>query len=166
MTDKITPTELDLNGGSDETPKEALTERVGPTVPKPHHRVPDVDRRIRSAVDRMLEEVQNPYESVIVVAQEARRINERKLKARSIINQALEHVEELVPEVPFIPRPVEDEEPEIKPTNEALEKLACGLVEYEVDGEIRSVNYYGEIDFPTDPQEQEELAERDAPREP
>jgi DNA-directed RNA polymerase subunit K/omega len=166
MTDKITPTELDLNGGNDETPKEALTERVGPTVPKPHHRQPDIDRRIRSAVDRMLEEVQNPYESVIVVAQEARRINERKLKARSIINQALEHVEELVPEVPFIPRPVEDEEPEIKPTNEALEKLACGLVEYEVDGEVRSVNYYGEIDFPTDPEEQEELAEGDAPREP
>jgi DNA-directed RNA polymerase subunit K/omega len=165
MTDKI-PTELDLNGASEETPKEALTERVGPTVPKPHHRAPDVDRRIRGAVDRMLEEVQNPYESVIVVAQEARRINERKLKARSIINQALEHVEELIPEVPFIPRPVEDEEPEIKPTNEALEKLACGLVEYEVDGEVRSVNYYGEVDFPTDPKEQEELAEKDAPREP
>lgn len=144
------------NGGAEEQQEpEVLAERDGPTVPRPFERSPDIDRRIRSAVDSMLEDVQNPYEAVIVAAQEARRINERQLKARSVINQAMEHVEELVPEVPFIPRPVEDEEPEVKPTNEALEKLACGLVDYEVDQEVRtSRNYYGEIDFPTDPAEQ------------
>jgi hypothetical protein len=100
----------------------------------------------------MLEDVQNPYEAVIAASQEARRINERKLKARSVINQAMEHVEELVPEVPFVPRPVEDEEPEVKATNEAMEKLACGLIHYEIDGAVKEApNYYGEIDFPTDP---------------
>jgi hypothetical protein len=61
----------------------------------------------------------------------------------------MEHVEDLVPDVPFVPRPVEDEEPEVKPTNEAIEKLALGLVDYEVDGIVRtSRNYFdGEIDF-------------------
>ena len=97
--------------------------------------------------------MQNPYEAVIVASQEARRINDRKLKARSIINQAMEQVEELVPDVPFVPRPAENEDPETKATNEAMEKLACGLVDYEVDGKIKTAhNYYGEIDFPTDPE--------------
>jgi DNA-directed RNA polymerase subunit K/omega len=123
---------------------------TGPTVPKPHNRSPEVDRKIRSAVERMFEDVQNPYEAVVIAAQEARRLNEFRLKARSIVNQAMEHAEELVPEVPFIPRPVEDEEPEVKPTNEAMEKLACGLVEYEVDGNqgVPKSYYEGEIDFP------------------
>jgi len=158
MTENETPTTDSENGnggGTEEQEPEVLAERDGPTVPRPFERSPDVDRRIRSAVDTMLEDVQNPYEAVIAASQEARRINERRLKARSIINQAMEHVEEIVPEVPFIPRPVEDEEPEVKPTNEALEKLACGLVDYEVDHAVRtSHNYYGEIDFPTDPVEQ------------
>ena len=98
----------------------------------------------------MLEDVKNPYETVIVAAQEARRINERRLKARSILNQTVEHVEEILPDVPFLPRPVEDEEPEVKPTSEALERLALGLLEYEVDGSVRQgPSYYGgEIDFP------------------
>jgi DNA-directed RNA polymerase subunit K/omega len=161
MTDETLPTEPEMNGeNEDKASPEALAERDGPTVPNPFRRGPEVDRRIRSAVDTMLEDVQNPYETVIVAAQEARRINDRKLKARSIINQALEQVEELVPEVPFVPRPVEDEEPEIKATNEALEKMACGLVDYVVDGDMKTAeNYYGEIDFPTDPEEQEEKSE-------
>jgi DNA-directed RNA polymerase subunit K/omega len=130
----------------------------GPQVPKPHDRGADVDRKIRSAVDRMLEDVKNPYESVIVASQEARRINARRLKARSILNQAVDHVEELMPEVPFVPRPVEDEEPEVKPTNEALERLAIGIVQYNLGGErFQSPSYYeGEIDFPLYPVEDEE----------
>ena len=77
-------------------------------------------------------------------------MNERRLKARSILNQTVEHIEELLPEVPFMPRPVEDDEPEVKPTNEALERLALGLVEYEIDDEIKQAPsfYGGEIDFP------------------
>ena len=155
MTENPTPPE---NGNP-----EALEERPvppkpkGPTVPAPHNRSADVDRKIRHAVEKMFEDVQNPYEAVIVAAQEARRINEHRLKARSIINQAMEHAEELVPEVPFIPRPVEDEEPEVKPTNEAVEKLACGLVEVEVDGEPKEPRSYyeGEIDFPLYEEEDE-----------
>ena len=136
----------------------------GPTVPKPHDRPTEIDRRIRGAVEKMLEDVQNPYEAVIVAAQEARRINERRLKARSILNQTLEHVEELVPEVPFIPNPVQDDEPEVKATSEAMEKLACGLVEYEVEGEEKAApSYYGgELDFPLYPEEEEG---KDAPQE-
>ena len=106
----------------------------------------------------MLETVQDPYEIVIVAAQEARRLNEKRIKARSILNQAAEPVEELVPEVPFVPRPVEDDEPEVKATNEALERLALGIVEYESAGEVvQTPSYYdGEIDFPLYPEEEEE----------
>jgi hypothetical protein len=33
-----------------------------------------------------------------------------------------------------------------------MEKLACGLIHYEIDGAVKEApNYYGEIDFPTDP---------------
>lgn len=158
MTENTPTNETDRNGSGEETPEQVVTERDAPTVPRPDERTPDVDRRIREAVVNMLEDVQNPYEAVIAAAQEARRINERKLKARSVINQALEHVEELVPEVPFVPRPIEDEEPEVKATNEAMEKLACGLVDYYIDGEVKTgPNYYGEIDFPTDPAELDAL---------
>lgn len=131
-------------------PRQATVVESGPQVPKPHERPADVDRKIRASVDRMLEDVHNPYEVVVVAAQEARRLNERRLKARSILNQAVEHVEELLPEVPFMPRPVEDDEPEVKPTNEALERLSLGLVEYEVDAALKQApSYYGgEIDFP------------------
>jgi DNA-directed RNA polymerase subunit K/omega len=140
----------------------------GPTVPKPHDRSAEVDRKIRSAVERMIEDVQNPYEAVIVAAQEARRLNDIRLKARSIVNQALEQVEELVPEVPFIPRPVEDEEPEVKATNIAIEKLAVGLVKYELEGELLvPESYYpGEIDFPLYPEEDEEETEPKPPETP
>jgi len=140
---------------------EPIPERIGPTVPAPHERSADVDRRIRGAVIEMFQTVQNPYEAVIVAAQEARRINEQRLKARSILNRAIEQVEELVPEVPFVPRPVEDEEPEIKPTNEAVEKMACGLVEYEVDDERRNPpSFYGqELDFDLYPEREDETGE-------
>ncbi|HMB68077.1 MAG TPA: hypothetical protein VKU85_02155 [bacterium] len=129
----------------------------GPQVPSPHERPADVDRKIRGAVDRMLQEVQNPYEVVIVVAQEARRLNERRIRAKSILNQAVEHVDELVPEVPFVPRPVEDEDPEVKATNEALERLALGIVEYDIDEKVvQAPSYYeGEIDFSLYPDEDE-----------
>jgi DNA-directed RNA polymerase subunit K/omega len=139
-------------------PRQAVVEDDGPQVPKPFDRAPDVDRKIRSAVDRMLEDVQNPYETVIVAAQEARRLNERRLKARSILNQTMEHVEELVPDVPFLPRPVEDDDPEVKPTNEALERLALGLVEARLDDKLKQMpSYYaGEIDFPLFPDKTEE----------
>lgn len=160
MTDKTPPIDAERNGEGAE-PEEVVAERDGPTVPKPTERDPDTDRRIREAVVTMLEDVQNPYEAVVAASQEARRINERKLKARSILNQAMEQVEELVPEVPFVPRPVEDEEPEVKATNEAMEKMACGLIDYEVDGEVKTArNYYGEIDFPTDPEELDALNEK------
>ena len=127
----------------------AELEDHGPQIPPPHERPADIDRRIGSAVDTMLQDEVNPYEIVIVAAQEARRINHRRLKARSILNQALESVEEVVPDVPFVPRPVEDEEPEVKATNDALERLALGLVEYDVADERKtSTSYYGgEIDF-------------------
>jgi hypothetical protein len=53
---------------------------------------------------------------------------------------------------------VEDEEPEVKPTNEALERLAIGIVQYDLGGErFQSPSYYdGEIDFPLYPEEEEE----------
>ena len=94
MTENETPTtdSENGNGGTEEQEPEVLAERDGPTVPRPFERSPDIDRRIRSAVDTMLEDVQNPYEAVIVASQEARRINERRLKARSIINQAMPHI--------------------------------------------------------------------------
>jgi DNA-directed RNA polymerase subunit K/omega len=139
------------------SPEEAVIEDTGPQVPKPHERSADVDRKIKGAVDRMLQEVTNPYQTVVVAAQEARRLNEKRLKARSILNQALDQVEELVPDVPFVPRPVEDEEPEVKPTNEALERLAIGIVEFEVgEDRIKAPSYYGgEIDFSLYPEETE-----------
>lgn len=162
MTEETPTNESERNGNGDDMPEKVVTERDAPTVPRPWERSPEVDKRLREAVASMLEDVQNPYEAVIAASQEARRINERKLKARSVINQALEHVEELVPEVPFVPRPIEDEEPEVKATNEAMEKLACGLVEYEVDGAVKQApNYYGEIDFPTDPAVLDELKEKE-----
>ena len=39
---------------------------------------------------------------------------------------------------PRKPKPVEDEEPEVKPTNEALERLALGGVTYEISGEVHT----------------------------
>ncbi len=136
----------------------------GPQVPKPHERGADVDRKIQGAVDRMLQDVKNPYEAVIVAAQEARRLNENRLKARSILHQAVDQVDELVPEVPFVPRPVEDEEPEVKPTNEALERLALGLVEYQIgEKTVGAPSYYeGEIDFPLYPEEEEKESDASA----
>ncbi|GJM44939.1 MAG: hypothetical protein DHS20C21_17810 [Gemmatimonadota bacterium] len=130
---------------------------TGPQVPNPYERPADVDRKIRGAVDRMLEVVQNPYEVVIVVSQEARRLNERRIRAKSILNQAVEHVDELVPEVPFVPRPVEDEDPEIKPTNEALERMAIGILDYHIDDKVVTAPCYyeGEIDFSLYPDEEE-----------
>jgi DNA-directed RNA polymerase subunit K/omega len=101
-----------------------------------HRRSPELERKIRAAVENMLEAAENPYEAVIVAAQEARRINARRLKSRSILHQAMEQIDELVPEVPFIPKPVENEEPEVKPTNEALERLALGEVTFEIGGEV------------------------------
>lgn len=160
------PSPPDTSGTTESIEEQPVPTRPkGPSVPNPHDRSPDIDRKIRSAVERMFEDVQNPYEAVIVAAQEARRINEYRLKARSIVNQAMEHAEELVPEVPFIPRPVEDEEPETKPTNEAVEKLACGLVEYEVDGSASPPHSYyeGEIDFPLYPDDEEEEEKTETP---
>jgi len=153
--------DLDDAAGVVGPPRKAVVEEPGPQVPKPHERPADVDRRIRAAVDRMLEDVQNPYESVIVAAQEARRINERRLKARSILTQAVDHVEELLPDVPFMTRPIEDDEPEVKPTNEAIERVALGFVDYEVDGTVRQARCYydGEIDFPVYREPDEESAE-------
>lgn len=143
----------------EETPEVTAAELkdTGPQVPSPFDRPTEVDRKIRRAVSSMLETVQDPYETVIVAAQEARRLNDRRIKARSILNQATEPVEELVPEVPFIPRPVEDDEPEVKATNEALERLALGLVEYKSSGEVVAApsHYAGEIDFPLYPDEDE-----------
>jgi DNA-directed RNA polymerase subunit K/omega len=146
----ILPTDANGDGEDNVPARQPVPEDKGPTVPKPFDRPAEIDRKIRSAVERLLEGTDNPYEAVIAAAQEARRINERRLKARSVINQALEHVEEIVPEVPFVPRAAEDEEPEVKPTNEALEKLACGLVDYEIDSRlVEGLSYYpGEIDFP------------------
>ena len=143
----VEPTKLTSSIEEEPTP-EPIPDRVGPTVPAPHERTPDVDRRLKRAVQEMFEDVINPYEAVVVAAQEARKINQQRLRARSILNQAVEPIEELVPEVPFVPRPIEDDVPEIKPTNEAVEKMACGLVEYEITGNrTRARNYYGEIDF-------------------
>ncbi len=134
----------------------AVPERLGPTVPLPHERTPDQGRRLKGAVAQMLEEAINPYEAVVVASQEARRINQQRMKARSILNQAVEQVEELVPEVPFVPRPIEDDVPEIKPTNEAVEKMACGLIEYDIDANRKvTQNYYGEIDFEMYPERED-----------
>jgi hypothetical protein len=156
MTENPTePTGLVPPIEQEETP-EAIPERIGPTVPAPHERSPEMHRRLRAAVEQMFEDVRNPYEAVIVAAQEARRINAQRLKARSILNQAVEQVEELVPEVPFVPRPIEDDVPEIKPTNEAVEKMACGLVQYRVSEDLLDTrNYYGEIDFDLYPERHE-----------
>jgi DNA-directed RNA polymerase subunit K/omega len=107
-------------------------------APEKKRRSPELDRKIRTAVETMLEAVENPYEAVIVASQEARRINGRRLKARSILNQAMEQIDEIVPEVPFMPKPVEDDEPEVKPTNEALERLALGNVTYEINGDVQT----------------------------
>jgi DNA-directed RNA polymerase subunit K/omega len=160
MTEKPNEPEITPTNGDEEEKPAPIPERLGPTVPNPVDRSPEVERKIRSAVERMFEAVQNPYETVIVAAQEARRINEQRLKARSILNQGVEAVEELVPEVPFVPRPIEDEEPEVKPTNEAIEKMACGLVTYEIDGkQVEAPSYYdGEIDFELYPEKQGEDA--------
>jgi DNA-directed RNA polymerase subunit K/omega len=153
---ELSSNDLDLDEHVELTsaPRQAVVEDDGPQVPKPFERPPDVDRKIRAAVDRMLEDVRNPYEVVIIAAQEARRLNERKLKARSILNQSMEHVEELVPDVPFLPRPIEDDEPEVKPTNEALERVALGLVDVTIeDAPKETPSYYeGEIDFPLFPE--------------
>lgn len=115
-----------------------LTFEDHPTDGEPEakkRRSPDLERKIRTAVETMLEAAENPYEIVIIASQEARRINGRRLKARSILNQAMETIDEIVPEVPFMPKPVEDEEPEVKPTNEALERLGLGQVTYALNGE-------------------------------
>jgi DNA-directed RNA polymerase subunit K/omega len=130
--------DLDFERISEDDDELAFDEPVDgePTAPK--RRSPDLDRKIRTAVETMLEAAENPYEAVIIASQEARRINGRRLKARSILNQALETIDEIVPEVPFMPKPVEDEEPEVKPTNEALERLALGEVTFEINGELRT----------------------------
>jgi len=154
-----------MNENPTPTPEEAADEITraaeveikdsGPQVPSPFDRPAEIDRKIRSAVSSMLESVQDPYEIVIVAAQEARRLNDKRIKARSILNQAAEPIEELVPEVPFVQRPAEDDEPEVKATNEALERLALGFVEYEKGSELlQAPSYYpGEIDFPLFPEE-------------
>ncbi|MAF26296.1 MAG: hypothetical protein QGH59_02090 [Gemmatimonadota bacterium] len=104
-------------------------------LPKPHERTTREARKIGLAVEGMLESSTNPYEVVVTAAQEARRINAKIIHARSLIQQMAEEAAESVPEVPFVPRPVEDEEPETKVTTEALERLAIDMVSYEVDGE-------------------------------
>lgn len=150
-------------GGVDSTPeptdpREGFVKDTGPQVPSPHERPADIDRKIKGAVDDMLEDLRNPYEAVVVAALEARRLNELRLKERSILNQAVEAVEELVPDVPFVPRPIEDEVPEVKATNEALERVALGLVDYHIDGAKKTTaNYYrGEFDFSLYPDEDTE----------
>ncbi len=132
--------DLDFDVGSDDDEEFALEDSGLDSTPAPKvdRRSPELERRIRGAVESMLEAAENPYEAVIAASQEARRINARRLKARSILNQTMEHIDELVPEVPFLPKPVEDEEPEIKPTNEALERLALGYVTYDVAGVQKS----------------------------
>lgn len=124
--------ELDFDGAEDDDL--ALDEAPSDTEPKAKRRSPELERKIRTAVETMLEAAENPYEAVIVAAQEARRINGRRLKARSIIHQAMEQIDELVTDVPLLPKPTGDEEPEVKPTNEALEHLALGQVTYDVSG--------------------------------
>ena len=130
--------ELDI----DRIPEEEdlpFDEPGAPSAPKvDRRRSQEIDRKIRAAVENMLEAAENPYEAVIVAAQEARRINSRRLKSRSILHQAMEQIDELVPEVPFIPKPIENEEPEVKATNEALERLALGEVTFEIGGEVQT----------------------------
>ncbi|MBZ0269369.1 hypothetical protein K8I85_14540 [bacterium] len=156
------PTKQGVNTTPEETPEVTAADLkdTGPQVPSPFDRPTEVDRKIRSAVSSMLETVQDPYEVVIVASQEARRLNARRIKARSILNQAAEPIDELVPEVPFVPRPNEDDEPEVKATNEALERLAIGIVEYKSSGEIVKAksHYPGEIDFSLFPDEEEDAA--------
>ncbi len=161
MTDIENKNPAEGNGTGEEEIVEASLEGEAVAVPKPHERPAEVDRRITKAVQTMLETTDNPYETVILAAQEARRLNEKKLKARSILTQAAETIDELVPEVPFVPRPIEDEEPEVKSTNEALERVALGLVEFELGGEVLNTKSYleGEADFLIHREEEEEKSE-------
>jgi DNA-directed RNA polymerase subunit K/omega len=158
MTDIENRNPAEGNGtGEEEVVKGSLEGEVV-AIPKPYERSADVDRRVTKAVETMLETTDNPYETVVLTAQEARRLNEKKLKARSILTQAAETVDELVPEVPFVPRPIEDEEPEVKTTNEALERVALGLVQFELGGEVHDTHSYleGEADFLIHREEEEE----------
>lgn len=132
--------ELDFDGSPDDDEEFGLDEPLADdgSEPKVGRRSPDLERRIRGAIESMLEAAVNPYEAVVVASQEARRINSRRLKARSILNQGIEPIDELIPEAPFLPKPVENEEPEVKPTNEALERFALGYVTYDIAGELKS----------------------------
>ncbi len=128
--------ELDFDGTpeDDELPFDEASADAEPKA----RRSPELERKIRAAVETMLEAAENPYEAVIVASQEARRINGRRLKARSIIHQALEQIDELVTDVPLMPRPTIDDEPEVKATNEALEHLALGRVTYDISGDLKT----------------------------
>jgi hypothetical protein len=130
--------ELDFDGPAEEDDDLALDEAPPESEPKAKRRSPELERKIRAAIEGMLEAAENPYEAVIVAAQEARRVNSRRLKARSILNQAVEQIDELIPEAPLVPKPTGDEEPEVKPTNEALEHLALGRVTYDLAGELKT----------------------------
>jgi DNA-directed RNA polymerase subunit K/omega len=130
--------DLDFDAVSEDDDDLSLDEAPADSEPKASRRSPELERKIRAAVERMLEAAENPYEAVIVAAQEARRINARRLKARSIIHQAMEQIDELVTDVPLVPKTIGDEEPEVKPTNEALEHFALGQVTYEVGGETKT----------------------------
>ena len=158
MTDIENRNPAEGNGTGEEEIVKGSLEGEAVAIPKPFERPADVDRRVTKAVETMLETTDNPYETVILTAQEARRLNEKRLKARSILTQATEAIDELVPEVPFVPRPIEDEEPEVKATNEALERVALGLVEFELGGEVLSTKSYleGEADFLVYREEEEE----------
>ena len=127
--------DLDFERISEEDDELPFDEQSDGEPVAPKRRSPELERKIRTAVENMLEAAENPYEAVIIASQEARRINGRRLKARSILNQAMEQIDEIIPEVPFMPKPVEDEEPEVKPTNEALERLGLGQVTYALNGE-------------------------------
>ena len=128
--------DLDFERISEEDDELPFDEQSDGEPVAPKRRSPELERKIRTAVENMLEAAENPYQVVIIAAQEARRINSRRLRARSILNQAMEQIDEIVPEVPFMPKPVEDEEPEVKPTNEAVERLALGEVTYTINGEV------------------------------
>jgi hypothetical protein len=130
--------ELDFDGTPEDDDELPFDEASPDGEPKANRRSPELERKIRAAVETMLEVAENPYEAVIVAAQEARRINGRRLKARSIIHQALEQIDELVTEVPLMPRPTVDDEPEVKATNEALEHLALGRVTYDIAGDLKT----------------------------
>lgn len=160
MTDIENRNPAEGNGSGEQEIVAGSLEGEAVAVPKPHERPGDVDRRIQKAVEKMLESTDNPYETVILISQEARRLNEKKLKARSILTQAAEVVDELVPEVPFVPRPIEDEEPEVKSTIEAMERIALGLVQFELGGEVHDAPTFleGEADFLIHREEEEEAA--------